>query len=292
MSEAAIDQASGLRRMANPKPVRVLAVTSGKGGVGKSNLAVNIAVEMANIGHKVILMDADLGLANVDILLGLRPEFNLEHVLNGERTLEEVMIEGPSGIKIIPAASGIQRMAELSVAENAGVIQAFSELNHPIDTLIVDTAAGLSDSVMAFTRAARDVIVVVCDEPASITDAYATIKVLSRDYKIDRFHVVANMAQSIQQGHELFAKLTQATERFLDVTLNFIGVVPYDEMLIKAVRRQKAVVEAYPRCRSSIAFKKIVQKIDRWPTPSHAEGHLEFFVERLIRFSATEGTRL
>ena len=291
MSEAALDQASGLRRMANPQPVRVIAVTSGKGGVGKSNLSVNIAVAMANIGHQVMLMDADLGLANIDILLGLRHEYNLEHVLNGERTLEEVVVEGPAGVKIIPAASGNQKMAELSPAENAGVIQAFSELSHPIDTLIIDTAAGLSDSVMAFTRAAREVIVIVCDEPASITDAYATIKVLSRDYKIERFHVVANMARSIKQGHELFSKLTLVTERFLDVTLDFTGVVPFDEMLVKAVRQQRAVVDAYPRSRAGMAFKKIVQKIDRWPTPSHAEGHLEFFVERLIRFSAIEGAR-
>ncbi len=291
MSEAALDQASGLRRMASPQPVRAIAITSGKGGVGKSNLSVNIAVAMASTGHQVMLMDADLGLANIDILLGLRHEFNLEHVLSGERTLEEVVVEGPAGVMIVPAASGNQKMAELSPAENAGVIQAFSELSHPIDTLIVDTAAGLSDSVMAFTRAAREVIIIVCDEPASITDAYATIKVLSRDYRIERFHVVANMAQSIKQGHELFSKLTMATERFLDVTLDFVGVIPFDEMLIKAVRQQRAVVEAYPRSRAGMAFKKIVQKIERWPTPSHAEGHLEFFVERLIRFSAIEGAR-
>lgn len=239
VSEAYNDQAAGLRHIANPQPVCVIAITSGKGGVGKSNISVNIAVAMANVGHQVMLMDADLGLANIDVLLGLRPDYNLEHVVNGERTLEEVMIEGPAGIKIVPAASGAQRMAELGPAENAGVIQAFSELSYPIDTLIVDTAAGLSSSVMAFTRAAREVIVVVCDEPASITDAYATIKVLSRDYHIDHFHVVANMARSTKQGHELFAKLTLVTERFLDVTLEFIGVIPYDDVLLKAVRQQR-----------------------------------------------------
>lgn len=291
VSEAVCDQAAGLRRMANPQPVRVIAVTSGKGGVGKSNISINLAVELAHTGHNVLLMDADLGLANVDVLLDIRPRFNLEHVVNGERTLEEVMVEGPEGVKIIPAASGTQRMAELSTAENAGLIQAFSELSQPIDTLIVDTAAGLSDSVMAFTRAAREVIVVVCDEPASITDAYATIKVLSRDYKINRFHVVANMARSAKQGHELFAKLTLVTDRFLDVTLDFMGVIPFDDVLVKAVRQQKAVVDAYPRSRAGLAFKKLVQKIEKWPTPSHAEGHLEFFVERLIRFSAIDGAQ-
>ena len=130
-----------------------------------------------------------------------------------------------------------------------------------------------------------------CDEPASITDAYATVKVLSRDYGVERFHVVANMARSMTQGRELFNKLVSATDRFLDVTLEFTGVIPYDDVLVKAIRQQRAVVDAYPRSRSALAFKKLVQKIDRWPTPSHAEGHLEFFVERLIRYSANGGAQ-
>ena len=290
-SEALVDQASGLRQLANNQPVQVIAVTSGKGGVGKSNISVNLAVGMAHVGHKVMVMDADLGLANIDVLLNVRPKFTLEHVVGGECSLEEAIIEGPEGILIVPAASGVQRMAQLSPAENAGLIQAFSSLSYPIDTLIVDTAAGLSDSVMAFTRAAREVIVVVCDEPASITDAYATIKVLSREYRISRFRVVANMARTMKQGRDLFNKLTLATDRFLDVTLEFTGVIPYDDVLVKAVRQQRAVVEAYPRSRAGLAFKKLVQKIERWPTPSNAEGHLEFFVERLIRYSAVEGVR-
>ncbi|MEM7291855.1 MAG: MinD/ParA family protein [Pseudomonadota bacterium] len=290
-SESLIDQAEGLRKLANPQPVRVIAVTSGKGGVGKSNISVNVAVGMAHAGHKVMVMDADLGLANIDILLNIRPKYTLEDVINGDCSLEEVVVEGPEGIMIVPAASGVQRMAQLSHAENAGLIQAFSAFTHPIDTLIVDTAAGLSDSVMAFTRAAREVIVVVCDEPTSITDAYATIKVLSRDHKVNRFRVVANMARTMKQGRDLFHKLTLATDRFLDVTLEFSGVIPYDDVLVKAVRQQRAVIDAYPRSRAGMAFKKLVQKIERWPTPTHAEGHLEFFVERLIRYSALEGVR-
>ncbi|MEM7207000.1 MAG: MinD/ParA family protein [Pseudomonadota bacterium] len=290
-SEAMMDQAAGLRYISNPQPVRVIAVTSGKGGVGKSNVSVNIAVAMANRGHDVMLLDADLGLANIDVLLDVRPRYTLEHVVSGECTLEEAVVEGPVGVKIIPAASGVQKMAQLSQAEHLGLVRSFSELSEPIDTLIVDTAAGISDSVTAFTRAAREVVVVVCDEPASITDAYATIKVLSRDYKVNRFHVVANMARSLKQGRELFHKLTAATDKFLDVTLEFSGVIPYDEVLIKAVRQQKAVVDAYPRSPAGLAFKKLVQKIERWPIPTNAEGHLEFFVERLIRFSTLSGGR-
>ena len=177
-----MDRAAGLRRGAKGHAVRVMAVTSGKGGVGKTNVSVNLAAAMINNGKDVMLLDADLGLANIDVLLGLNPTYNLAHVLNGSRSLEEVIVKGPGGLKIIPAASGIKNMANLSPAEHAGLIKAFSELSDRLDVLVVDTAAGISDSVISFTRACQEVIVVVCDEPASITDAYALIKVLSRDY--------------------------------------------------------------------------------------------------------------
>ncbi|VAW81634.1 Flagellar synthesis regulator FleN, partial [hydrothermal vent metagenome] len=173
LSELRMDQAAGLRRMAQPNPVRAIAVTSGKGGVGKTNVSVNLSVALAERGRKVMLMDADLGLANVDVLLGLHPNGNLSHVIDGQRTLEEIIVRGPSNIMVVPAASGVKRLAELSTMENAGLIRAFSELNHDVDILIIDTAAGINESVTSFSRAAQEVVVVVCDEPASMTDAYA-----------------------------------------------------------------------------------------------------------------------
>jgi flagellar biosynthesis protein FlhG len=283
MSEMRVDQAAGLRRMAQPNPVRVIAVTSGKGGVGKTNVSVNLAVAMADTGKQVMLLDADLSLANIDVLLGLHPDKNLSHVIDGERTLEEVIITGPSGIMVVPASSGIKRLSELSMLENAGLIRAFSELTHEVDTLIIDTAAGINESVTSFSRAAQEVVVVVCDEPASITDAYALIKVLNVEYGIQRFRVLANQAHSAQEGRELFNKISRVTDRYLDVTLEFMGAVPHDDYLKKAVRKQRAVVQAYPRSRSSMAFKNLAQKTDKWPVPSAAGGHLEFFVERLIQ---------
>lgn len=286
MSNARVDQAAGLRRMTEPRPVRVIAVSSGKGGVGKTNVSVNLGVAMAEEGQRVMLLDADLGLANVDVMLGLHPEYDLSHVIQGSRTLEEVIVTGPSGLQIVPASSGTKAMAELGPMEHAGVIRAFSELSHDLDVLIIDTAAGIADSVVSFSRAAQEVIVVVCDEPASITDAYALIKLLSREYGIQRFRVLANMAQSAQEGRELFAKISRVTERYLDVTLDFIGMIPFDDYLRKAVKRQKAVVEAYPRSRAAMAFKTLAQKADKWPIPTGAAGHLEFFVERLIQSSA------
>ena len=272
--------------MAKQKPVQVIAVASGKGGVGKTNVSVNLSLAMVAQGKDVLLLDADLGLANVDLLLGLRAEYNLSHVINGERTLEEVIMKGPDGLNIIPAASGTQMMSELTPSQHAGVIRAFSELSTPIDILVVDTAAGISDSVVSFTKASNEVIVVVCDEPTSLTDAYALMKVLNTDHGIQRFNILANSVRTPKEGLNLFAKLTRVTDHYLDVTLNYLGAVPYDEYLIKAVKKQHAVFKSYPQSPSSLAFRKLAKKVTEWPMPAQASGHLEFFVERLIQYSA------
>ncbi len=287
-SERPPDQASGLRGITDPKPVRVIAVTSGKGGVGKTNVSVNLAVAMAREGRRIMLLDADLGLANVDVLLGLQSGPNLSHVIDGQYSLDEVIITGPSDVKIVPASSGVRRMAELTTQEHAGLINAFGNLAFEIDALVIDTAAGISDSVLRFSLAAQDIVVVVCDEPASITDAYALIKLLNREHGQDRFHVLANMTTSDKEGRDLFRKLVKVSDRFLDVSLDFLGVVPFDEYVRKAVKKQSAVVEAYPRSRAAVAFKKIVKSTDKWPVPDKARGHLEFFVERLVQASRTQ----
>jgi len=277
-----MDQAAGLRRIGQKRPVRVIAVASGKGGVGKTNVSVNLAMALSSAGQKVMLLDADLGLGNIDVLLGIHPRYNLSNVLRGERSLEEIIVDGPGGLKIIPASSGVQNMAMLSQAEHAGLIRAFSELSYDVDVLLVDTAAGISDSVVSFSRAAQEVIMVVCDEPASVTDAYALIKLLNREHDLYRFHVLTNMAQGAQQGREVFQKIAKVTDRFLDVTLDYLGHIPHDDYLKKAVQRQRSVVEAYPRSKAAMAFKTLAEKTDKWPLPTAAAGHLEFFVERLV----------
>ena len=279
------DQAAGVRKMNQRKPIRVFAVTSGKGGVGKTNISVNLGVSLSEMGHRVALLDADMGLANVDILLGLQPKFNLAHVIDGERSLKEIIVEGPAGLKIIPASSGIQKMSELSAIEQAAVIRSFSEIDGDIDILIVDTAAGISSSVVNFARACHDIIVVLCDEPTSLTDAYAFIKLLSRDYGIFRFQVLANMVDNARQGQILFSKLRKVTDSYLDVGLNLLGAIPYDKFLRKSVQQQCSVVQAYPNSPSSQAFRNLAKTSDSWPIVETATGHLEFFVERMIEYS-------
>ncbi len=280
------DQAAGIRKMRQMKPVRVIAVTSGKGGVGKTNLSVNMGVAFAKAGRRVAILDADMGLANVDILLGMFPEFNLSHVLSGQKTLKEIMMAGPAGLKVIPASSGVQRMSELTNAEQAGLIRAFSEIDNELDVLIVDTAAGISASVVNFARACQEIIVVVCDEPTSLTDAYAFIKLLNRDYGLSHFHVITNMVQTAQQGIALFQKLSKVTDRYLDVTLKFAGAVPYDEYLRKSVQKQTPVVMGFPRSKASLALKTIAARIDSWPLKSQAGGYIEFFIERMIQYGS------
>jgi flagellar biosynthesis protein FlhG len=282
-AETTTNQAAGLQQLNQRRPVRVICVASGKGGVGKTNITVNLGLALSLQGQSVLLLDADLGLSNVDVVLGLNPLYNISHVLNQERTLEEVIITGPNGMRIIPASSGIKRMAELTPAENAGIVSAFSELNESLDVMLIDSSAGISDSVVTFSRAAHEVIVVVCDEPASITDAYALIKLLSQDYGVDRFHILANRVTTSREGQDLFAKLVKVTDRFLDVILNFFGAIPEDPQLRKAVQAQRAVVEAFPGSRSAEAFHRLAtQIIGRWPMPRTASGYLQFFIERMI----------
>ncbi|PCS22002.1 MinD/ParA family protein [Candidatus Enterovibrio escicola] len=276
------DQASGLRRLTNSTRTKVITVTGGKGGVGKTNITLGMATSMAKQGKKVMVLDADLGLANIDVLLGLRVGKNLSHVMQGICDLKDIIVEGPHGMRIIPASSGMRGMTELSTSQHAGLIRAFGSLDEGVDVLLVDTAAGISDMVLSFSRAAQDVVIVVCDEPTSITDAYALIKLLSREHGVTRFKIVTNMIHSYREGHELFMKLTRVTERFLNANLELVACVPLDERVRQAVKRQKVVVDAYPSSPAALAVNTLANKALTWPVPRILSGHLEFFVERLL----------
>jgi flagellar biosynthesis protein FlhG len=265
------------------RPTRVIAVTSGKGGVGKTTISINLAVALSEAGHEVVLLDADLGLANVDVLLGLVPSRTLTQVIEGECELEDVILDGPMGVHVVPAASGIQHMAELRTFERAGLINAFSHLEGSMDFMIVDTAAGIAANTLDFCSASQEILVVVCDDPASITDAYATIKVLNQQTGRNRFRVLVNRAQDDETGWRLYARLLEVTDRYLDVSLDFAGQIPHEPDMGAVVRRRRCVVEAKPRSQSGLAFKKLAEMADRWPIPRSASGRIEFFVERMAR---------
>ena len=272
------DLASAMARRAT----KVIAVTSGKGGVGKTNVAVNLAVSLASKQQRVMLFDADLGLANVDVLLGLQPRFNLAHVINGEADLDCTIIDGPAGLRIVPASSGNMSLLDLDVRAQAAIVQSFSEIASPPDFLVVDTAAGISESVARFTQAAHHAVVVICDEPSSLTDSYALMKVFSREYGISHFHIVTNMTGGITEGRQLFEKINSVCGQFLDVVLRHAGNIPQDTYLKLAVQEQRAVVDAYPKSWSGKAFSRLADSVLRLPARRQPKGTIEFFFERLV----------
>ncbi len=264
-------------------PVQTIAVIGGKGGIGVTNVAVNLAVAMGASNHKVLLMDADLAMGNVDCLLNLQPKLTLADVMQDRCELADVLLPGPPGVSVIPSANGVTDMARLSQFEQARLVSLFSQLGVDADTLLIDIQSGLDDSAVFFARATREVVVVVCDEPTAIRDALTTIRVLSESGRIRRFRIVANQTDSAQHGLDLYAKLTRHTDRHLDVLLDFCGSIPFDPQLKSAVGQRSSVVNAFPRSPAALAFSKLARRVDRWPTPAAPAGHIEFFVERLVQ---------
>ncbi len=260
--------------------LKVLTIASGKGGVGKTNTSLNLAMSLAVEGYKVLLMDADLGMANIDVMLNLRPRYDLLHVLTGDKTLDEIIIEGPLGVGIIPASSGVSRMANLDRKAHSGLFAAFDELERHTDFLIIDTAAGISNSVISFSSAASEVIVVVCDEPASFTDAYALIKVLNQEHGIQRLQILANMVTSSVHGKRIYSKLTSVACKFLNVSLGFLGSVPHDNALKKAVQNQTPVAIFSPHSPSAVAYQGIAKKLAGMSGFASHQGTVEMFLNR------------
>lgn len=279
---------TGGRSSNNRTAVRTIAVTSGKGGVGKTNIAMNLAVALAKAGHRTLLLDADLGMANIDELLGLNASVNLLDVLEGNCRLEDILIEGPEGLLIVPAASGNQYLSELGALECGGLIHAFSELKGRIDSLVIDTASGVSESVTSFCRASSQVLVVTDSEPASIRDCVAQIRHLNKTNAIAHFHVLANMVLTARDGSELFKRILELLGDEQNIVLSYAGFVPRDDLLRKAVSRRKAVICASPQSGSSVAINNLARRVLRWRRPDVPHGQLEFFVERILQQNHVE----
>lgn len=261
---------------------RVIAVSSGKGGVGKTNSVVNLAVAFANMGKKVLLLDADLGLGNLDVLLGIAPKYNIGHLLRGERTMEEVLVEGPAGIMILPASSGVHELTDLGTEDRLALASHLESLGMDIDLMIIDTGAGISNNVLFFNMAAQDIIVVVTPEPTSITDAYALMKVLMQKHGEKTFKLLVNMAKNKRDALDVYKKISLAAERFLNISVDYLGCVLQDDNLPKSVVRQKAILELYPESKASLCYREIANEIDALPVRTEMKGGMQFFWRKLL----------
>ncbi len=279
------DMTEGARMDRRDSIVRVIAVTSGKGGVGKTNSVANLAVALSRMGKKVMLLDADLGLGNLDVLLGLTPKYNIGHILRGEKTLEEVIIKGPADIMILPATSGIQEFTDLSPEERLTITSHLEGLEKDIDILIIDTGAGISNNVLFFNMAAHEIIVVVSPEPTSLTDAYALMKVLLRKYGERSFKLLVNTVKTRKEGLEVYRKISLACERFLNISVDYLGSILYDEKVPRAVINQRAVVEMFPNTQASRCYQEIAKELCQCPPSTSIKGGLQLFWRRILNTS-------
>ncbi len=262
---------------------RIISITSGKGGVGKTNIAANLAYMLAGMRQKTMVLDADVGLANIDVILGVNAPYNLYHVLKGEKTLAQIIIEGPGGIKILPSASGIPEMTELSRGQKLTLIDDLNEFSETIDYMLVDTGAGISSNVMYFNMAAKEIIVVTSPEPTALTDAYALIKVLYQRYAKRRFRLLVNMVKSPSEAKDVYERLSHATDHFLNLTIEYLGHVLFDEKLRDAVRRQKPMAEIYPNSPATRCLVKIAEKICSELPIDDENSPVKFFWESVIK---------
>ncbi len=275
------------RRM--PAITRVISFTSGKGGVGKTHTVLNIAIALAQSGRSVLLLDADLGLANVNIMLGMKPAGTIEDVLNGTRTLEDVIIKGPEGISIVPGASGVESICDLSAEDKLLLMDSVESLTAPFDYLLIDTRAGVSQDVMYFNSAAGEVVCVITDEPTSLTDAYALIKILAQQYGEKSFSIIANDVNSEADGLNAFKKLYRSVDRFLHVHLTYLGSIPTSDVVNEAIMSQRALLQCFPSCEASRAIRAIGARIDENFINTRIKGGMQFFFRQLLEAEVTSG---
>ncbi len=261
----------------------VFSVTSGKGGVGKTNLSVNLAWNLARMGRRVVLLDADLGLANVDVILGLAPQLNLFHLFHEGMSLDKILFETPYGFRILPAASGVADMVNLDTGQKLELLDAMDLLEGDIDHLIVDTGAGINDNVMYFNLAVQERLLILTTEPTSLTDAYALVKVLKVHHGVERFRVLVNMAPSEKEAREVYTKLHNACDHFLSgVSLDLVGFIPQDPLVRKAVTQQKPFSELFPDSPAAKAVARAAGIINTWEVADKVDGNIKFFWKKLL----------
>lgn len=287
------DQAGTLRAMNSPfiteetfgqTATRVFAIASGKGGVGKTAVVANLAVLLARFGKRVLILDADLGLANIDVVFGLAPAYNLNHFFTGEQGLESILIEGPEGIKILPAGSGVQRFTRLDSEQKMRLLEALDSMHNDFDFVLIDTEAGISENVTYFTTAAHEILVVTTPEPTAITDAYALMKLLSNQYHEKHFNLIVNFIKNEEEALDVYRKLTMVANRYLDISIDYIGSIPRDKLMVDAIRKQKVLVQLFQDSKASHAFEALAKTIMQEPQSLEPKGSIQFFWKRLLDF--------
>ena len=272
------DQAEALRTLARDSTTdraRVVSIASGKGGVGKSNLAVNLAVRLSQMGRRVVLMDADLGTANVDVLCNIRPSANLAHVVAGRKTMQDAIIQAPGGFGLIPGASGLAKMADLSTFERSRLVEQLHRIEHEYDLILIDLCAGVGPNVMSFILGSDQLLTVTTPEPTAMTDAYAVIKVVSRHQCNLRIGLVINMVKDAQEGQLVYDRINGVCKKFLDISTHYAGYVLNDSRVPVAVRRRYPFMLEHPRGDASLCINRLAHRIDRHAAePSRNEGGL------------------
>jgi len=261
--------------------VQVIAVTSGKGGVGKTNVVANLAVMLAREGKRVLVLDADLGLGNLDVLLGLVPEWTLEHVLDGQKALADIVMRGPGGIGILPASSGMYDLTALTPEQQLLLQGELDRMANAIDVLLIDTGAGISSNVLFFASAAQEILVVASPEPTSMTDAYAVMKGLSQRHAETRFRLLINMARHQREALEIYRKITLVADKFLNISIDYVGYIPDDDYVPMSVCKQRAVVDLYPQAPSTQEFRRLARMVVQWKA-EHPKGGVQFLWRGLI----------
>jgi len=296
-----VDQADGLRELVRKDAeklggagiigkgpskttcTRVISVTSGKGGVGKTNIVGNLAISFKRLGKRVLVLDGDLGLANIDIIFGLSPSHNIKHVINGEKSLSDVIVEGPEKIQIIPAGSGVQDLVHLTQGQKLNLLNEFDALEEEFDIFLIDTGAGISSNVIYFSIAADERIVVATAEPTSITDAYALIKVMYTRHGTHTFKLLVNMVDDEEEARSVFENLSNAVVRFLKgISLEYVGFILRDGNLEKAVRQQSTVISRYPESISSRCFTELASRLLVSSPTLSPDGNIKFFWKKLV----------
>ncbi|MDD5241232.1 MAG: AAA family ATPase [Sulfuricella sp.] len=294
MADVMQDQAEGLRRLLARDSVRVVTLTSGRTSAGKSNIVVNLATALAKRGRQVLVLDEQQGAGGTETLLGLTAHYDLMHVIRREKTLEEVIVQGPEGVGIVSAGKGLQVLGELGQEDQDWLVQSFRQISKTVDVVLVDAVAGVASNVLPLSLASQEIVIVVSEHPSSITDGYALIKVLNQRFAIHRFHILASKVKSGAEARALYDNMAKVAVRFLDVSLDFMGYVPFDDKLKQAGRIGRPVVDAFPAAASAKALRNLAETVEQWPQPSGEDGRLEAFMQRLIQTSriAVEESRL